>query len=219
MKLFRKKKELKHIHWGDITIAQHKKILDLCKDGDDDIMYLYQLTAIAYNKPMEWIEGMKISEANNYANTLAFINEKPKPKTAKGYYTLNGHRYKTTMNLQEVNTAQYLDFQQLADKSREMPAEFLSIILIPEGKKYNEGYDLQTVVSDIENYMTVEEAFGLTAFFFNLLQISMRLSLRKLKRLERKARKEGLMTNEQLEALSKVRESLESASGMRQWMQ
>ena len=117
--------------------------------------------------------------------------------------------------MQNLSTSQYIDFQQLADQSRDMPAEFLSVLLIPDGHRYNDGYNLEDVVKDIENYMNVEDCLALTAFFFNLLRISIRRSIRILARLEKKANKEGLMTPEQLEALRKVRSLLESESGLK----
>ena len=212
-----KKKTLTKIHWKDITIAKNKAISDVCNrysDGEDP-MFLYDLMAAVYGKDEEWLNGLKVSEANDYVNTLAFINEKPRQNVAKTHYTLNGHRYVTTMNLQDITTAQYIDFQQMSDKAREMPAEFLSIILIPEGKKYNEGYRIEDVAYDIENYMSVEDCLGLTAFFLALLRMSMQRSLRLLGRMEAKAKREGVMNKEQLEALHQVRLLLESASGMK----
>lgn len=217
MMIFKKKKTLPRIHWKDITIAKNKAISDVCSrnsDGDDP-MFLYDLMAAVYGKDEEWLNGLKVSEANDYVNTLAFINEKPRQNVAKTRYVLNGHRYVTTMNLQDITTAQYIDFQQMSDKAREMPAEFLSIILIPEGKKYNEGYRIEDVAYDIENYMSVEDCLGLTAFFLGLLRMSMQRSLRLLGRMEARAKREGLMSKEQLEALHQVRLLLESASGMK----
>ena len=218
MKLFKKKSVLPKIHWKDITIAKHKAIMavyEKYRDSEDDILMAYDLVCAVYGKSEEWMNTLKVSEANEWVNTLAFVNEKPKPNVAKQYYTLNGHKYKVSLNMQALTTGQYLDFQQLADKCREMPAEFLSVLLIPNGHKYNDGYDLEEVVKDIENYMSVEDCMGLSAFFFNLLQISIRRSIRSLKRMETKARKEGLMTKEQLEALTKARNLLVSVNGLK----
>lgn len=218
MKLFSKKNSLPKINWSDITIAKNKAIMalyDKYRDVDDDIMFLYELTAVAYGKPIEWIEEMKISEANEYANSLAFINQRPKVRVAKQSYTLNGHKYNVTYNMTALSTSQYIDFQGIADQSKDMPAEFLSTLLIPDGHKYNDGYDIEQVVYDIENYMNVEDCFALTAFFFTLFRKSIRRSIRRLKILEKKATKEGLMTQEQLEALRNSISLLESVNGLR----
>ena len=215
----RKQNPLPKKTWKDITLAAHKRILevyDKYRFEEDDSMMLYDLVTAVYGWPPQKIEEMTISEANQYVDTIAFLGEKPKPVTAKGSYILNGKKYKTCMDLTRVTTAQYIDFQQMADKSGEMPAEFLSIILIPEGKTYNNGYDLSEAVEDIRYYLTVEEALGLTAFFFDLLRISMKRSTALLKKLIRKARKEGKMTEEQLNDLQKVQNLLtECANGMK----
>lgn len=219
MGLFKKKEQaLPPKRWSDITIADHKRIVEVYdkhRDDPDDPILPYELVCAVYGKPWSWIEKMDLSEANEYVATLEFLGERPKPRTAKAGYTINGHKYKTTFNMQRINTAQYIDFQQLYDKSGEMPAEFLAIILIPEGKEYNEGYNIDDVVSDIEYHFPIEDALGLSAFFFTLLQISIRRSVRNLKKLIRKAKKEGKMTREQLDALRRVVEITESGNGSR----
>lgn len=218
MNLFKKKNTIPPKKWSDITISDHKRIVEVYKKyagNEDDPMFEYELVCAVYGKPWEWIEGMSISEAAEYVRSIQFLAERPKSNTPKAYYTLNGHRYKTTFNMQAITTAQYIDFQQMSAKSGEMPAEFLSIILIPEGKEYNQGYDLQDAVKEIEFNLSVEDALGLSAFFFNLLQISMKRSTQMLKRLKKKAEKEGKMTSEQLEALQRVIEITASGSGLR----
>lgn len=221
MSIFRKKeKKVKPLSWSDITIAKHKAIMavyDKYRDNADDDLFPYELTCAAYGKPWEWIAAMTISEANAYVNSITFLENKPKQRRVKSKYILNGHTYIACLNLTSINTAQYIDFQNLADNCNELPAEFLAIILIPEGKKYNDGYELNDAVSDIENYLTVEEALGLSAFFFNLSKISTMRLTQKLRRMEKKARKEGLMTEEQLDALRKLVELSDSVNGLRQW--
>lgn len=219
MNIFKRKSTLPKIHWKDITIARHKAILEVYKkyeNDPEDALFAYDLATAVYGKEENWMDDMKVSEANEWVSTLAFVNERPKPRTAKGEYILNGHKYKVTMNMQNITTNQFIDFQQMADQSREHPAEFLSILLIPKGHKYNDGYSIEDVVYDIENYMSVEDCMGLSAFFFKLLQISIRRSIRSLRKLEHKARKEGIMTEEQLQALQRISDLLESANGLRQ---
>ena len=218
MKLFKKK--LKKLHWSDITINDHQRILevyDKYRDDFDNPMMPYDLVCAAYGKPWEWMETMQMREANEYVATLEFLTKKPRPTIAKRSYDLGGRKYITTFNMQNISTAQYIDFQQMADKSGEMPAEFLSIILVPEGHKYNEGYEMEEVVNDIKFHMNVEDALGLTAFFLRLLRASMRRSLRLLRTLRKKAAKEGKMTEEQLTALKKLIDLIESESGLKEW--
>lgn len=217
MKLF-KRKTLPLLHWKDITIARHKAIIGVYEkyNGADDLTFFpYDLVCAAYGRSEEWMNNLKISEANEWVNSIEPLGHRPKPAPVRQSYTLNGKVYRPVLNMQALSTSQYIDFQQLADKSREMPAEFLSILLLPDGHKYNDGYDMAEVVNDIENFMSVEDCLGLTAFFFDLLVISIKASIRRLKREERKARKEGLLTPEQSEALKRVTDLLESVGGLR----
>lgn len=219
-KLFKKKNPLPNITWKDITLAKHQRILevyDKYRFESDDSMMMYDLVTAVYGWEPSKIENMTIVEANRYVETITFLANKPKPVAAKGSYILNGKKYVTTMNFTKLTTSQYIDFQQMAEKSGELPAEFLSIILIPAGKTYNDGYDLSEAVEDIRFFLTVEEALGLTAFFFDLLRISMKRSTVQLKKLIRKARKEGKMTEEQLNDLTNLQNLLtECVNGTKQ---
>lgn len=218
LKLF-KKKGKKKLSWKDVTISIYEQVLDIYQRysrAEDDTMLPYELVCAVYGKPWEWMEKMNIREANEYVKTIEFLGTKPKPKTAKDHYIINGHKYKTTFNLQNINTAQYIDFQQMADKSEEMPAEFLAIILIPEGHKYNDGYDINDVVLDIKYFLPIEDALGLSAFFLRLFQISIRRSINALRKLKKKAEREGKMNKEQLKALQRVIEIV-SENGLREW--
>lgn len=215
----RKQNQLPKKTWKDITLAAHQRILDVYekyKGSDDDSMLVYDLVAAVYGFDEDTMDGMTISKANEYVETIAFLGDRPKPRTAKGSYILNGRKYKTTMNISELTTAAYIDFQHMSDKSGTMPAEFLSILLVPEGKKYNEGYDLSQAVEDIRNYLSVEDALGLTAFFLGLWRISMKQSMVLLRRLIRKGKKEGKMTEKQLNDLQRVQSLLtECVNGMK----
>jgi len=213
--------KLKKKNWDEITINDHKRIVEVYNKyiGDEENPMLpYDLVCAVYGKPWEWMSGLSIKEANEYVKTIEFLGSRPKPSMVKSSYVINGHKYKTTMNMQAVTTSQYIDFQNMSDKSGEMPAEFLAIILVPEGKEYNVGYDLKEAITDIEYHLPITDALGLTAFFFNLSQISMRRSLRRLKKMQKAAAKEGQMTTEQLEALQKTIQILESANGLRRLM-
>ena len=215
----RKQNPLPKKTWKDITLAAHQRILDVYekyKGSEDDSMLVYDLVAAVYGFDEDTMDGMTISKANEYVETIAFLGDRPKPRTAKGSYILNGRKYKTMMNISELTTAAYIDFQHMSDKSGTMPAEFLSILLVPEGKKYNEGYDLSQAVEDIRNYLSVEDALGLTAFFLGLWRISMKQSMVLLRRLIRKGKKEGKMTEKQLNDLQRVQSLLtECVNGMK----
>ena len=88
--------------------------------------------------------------------------------------------------------------------------ELLAIMLVPDGHKYNDGYDVDKVKADIDAYLSVWDARAITGFFlgsFIRLVASQRRSLRKALR---KARKEGLQTEEAERSLKDLDETLKS---------
>lgn len=213
-KLFKKKDKIKRLGWKDISIKQVKQIkevLDRTPEGEDPI---WDLIGVCYEMTTEEVDNLPLRKAEEYAKGISFLNSEPAPSVAKRSYTLNGHKYNTTMDFTKVTTAQFIDFQQAWPESEEHPERVLSIILIPDGHKYNDGYDSNQVLDDIENYMSSTDSIGLTLFFCRLLRLSIRSAARKMRRLLKKASKEGKMSQEQLTSLRKVVELATYADGL-----
>ena len=96
----------------------------------------------------------------------SFLYTEPKPKKISSVYHLNGTDYKIIKKVNDITTAQFIDYQAIAKESGERIAEFLSIFFVPVGCKYNDGnYDRDKVVDDISSYLSAEEALGIANFF------------------------------------------------------
>ena len=69
-------------------------------------------------------------------------------------------------DLSKINVAQYVDFQNFVKLPlREGMEKILSIFLIPEGCKYNDGYDIIDVQKEIRENISFRVAEGLLSFF------------------------------------------------------
>ena len=85
---------------------------------------------------------------------------------------------------------QFLDYKVLAGEDIDkQAARLIACFVYPEGAAYNDGsYDVEDVVNDINEYMTVSEVTGFTDFF--MLQYTayaralLAYSERKIKRLK-----------------------------------
>lgn len=91
-------------------------------------------------------------------------------KNVADTYTLGGMKLRLAMDVTKMNVAQYVDFQTFAkgDSVQNFP-QLLSCVLIPDGKTYNEGYDVLVVQDAIRRNMPTTDAFALSAFFFTAL--------------------------------------------------
>ena len=72
----------------------------------------------------------------------------------------------------KLETGQYIDFQNLAGDLDAHRVQLLSVILVPKGKRYNEGYDILEVQKAIREEMSVTDGVAVVAFFLKLCERS-----------------------------------------------
>ena len=141
--------------WSDITLRQFKSLkgLDL-KDLDDQITAAEILLGINADD-LTWIEFSKKVKA------LDFLDKEIPRSIIRKTYTLNGRKYITKVNLQELSVARYMDFCNLAPTGQY--EKILAVVLIPEGKEYGD-YDLDQVYNDILT-MNMVDVYSVYSFF------------------------------------------------------
>ena len=72
-----------------------------------------------------------------------------------------------------------MDFQTFSKGGTQKLPELIAVLLVPEGHKYNDGYDVAQVVRVVRD-LPLPEALGLNAFFFGQLVQSIQASLTSL---------------------------------------
>lgn len=66
----------------------------------------------------------------------------------------------------KLTVAQYVDFQTFCREPQENLPQLLSVLLIPDGHRYNDGYDMAAVQDAIQDWVNVADALALAAHFF-----------------------------------------------------
>lgn len=166
MRLFKKKKEEKELGWNDITVKDLFEIkgigeLQMATEDEKNL----KVVSIVTKVPYEQLIQMPLGEVSNYVEKAKFLYEEPKPRKARRSYTINGRRYNLLKNEGEMITSQYIDFQAVyRDGFEKRPGELLSVMMVPEGHEYNDGYDKELVINDMYD-MWVEDALGIIDFF------------------------------------------------------
>lgn len=152
--------------WDKLPVGLLKEVHRIVsnKDLDEDEKSL-QAAAILNRITYTEMLNMPLDEAKILVANTAFLFEKPKPKKIQKNYNLNGRIYVTMKSLDEMTTAQFIDFNGLINDFDENLPNILSVFLIPKGHKYNDGYDKKQVIKDISDRMMVTEALGLASFF------------------------------------------------------
>ena len=180
----------------------YRKILALPKDED----YAFNLVALFEGVELQEIMNRPIEETLKCTAALnEFISKKPKSLSIKSEYKLNGKVYKISRNPADINTAQYFDFINTPKEIPDNLSRILAIFMIPENAdSYSTGYDIESAIYDIENYMNVEEALGVCNFFTVLFRVYSRIILRRTKKALKQAKKAGVPQEQIQEAQDKL---------------
>lgn len=128
--------------WKDLTLKQFYQIQDLLEDPDE--YTTFNLLDIIYSIDSS---VLTLQEISKYIGALDFLNKEVPVVNLKDKYDINGTVYNSNYNLSMVTAAQFVDYQNyIKDNKWE---DFLSVFIIPEGHKYNDGYDINKVKQDL----------------------------------------------------------------------
>lgn len=165
--------------WSDVKYYQFEKLQELLKiDNEEE-----RLIEIAQLLLGEEVLDLPVAEFSKKVKELDFLkNEMPSGIPPKKI-TVNGRKYFLDCLLGNVTTAQYIDFTNHS-KTNDI-CKMLSVFLIPEGHKYNDGYDMLEVMNDIKD-LPVTVVYD-TAFFFGrhyseFMRIFQRYSIKDIER-------------------------------------
>ena len=160
------------------------------------------MVALITDKDESEIWNMDLTEAGEYISKLIFLNKFDIPDHPNMKFNLPGYQLKVMKDVTKINVAQYVDFQNFVKMPlREGMEKILSIFLIPEGCKYNEGYDIIDLQKVIRENMSFRVAEGLLSFFLNRYGRSLVHSLTYCKRQMKKMKNPEMM--EKLEKTQK----------------
>lgn len=163
----KKNKEKNPFDWENISIDKYYEIKDILDDEtDDDITKNVKMVAVITDKDEDEVWSMDMAEAGEYISKLTFLNKFELPKNPNMKIKLPNYDLVVMKDVTKINVAQYVDFQNFVKLPlREGMEKILSIFLIPEGCKYNEGYDIIDLQKEIRENISFRVAEGLLSFF------------------------------------------------------
>lgn len=188
--------------WKDVTIDEY---FDLCKRLSDDALNDYEkiIIKIAFitGKSEDEIWNLSWQDFRNLQVESLWMEEfKLKENVKFNTIEINGEKYSIDTNLQNFTVAQYIDFQTFFPKRKDNPrtiGNILACFIIPQGKKYAEGYNIQELVENINSNLDIMTANEIMFFFLKQYLISIRVMANYfnwiLKRMKRKAKDKNLI--------------------------
>ena len=169
-------------NYNRLTIGQHMEILEISRnesleDIDKQVQILSVLTGVAEDE----ILHLPIHEYKELVVKAEFLN----PDNIKNIsvhqvakkYLVGKFELIPTRDFRRLETGQYIDFQTYAPDLDNHLVEFLSVILVPKGHRYNDGYDILELQQAIRDEMSVADGVSLAGFFLTWCRKSIKDSL------------------------------------------
>jgi len=149
--------------WNDITLRKWTEIESIYKKKyEDEILQTADIISVVFEieNPME----LSPAEFSKYVEQLSFLTKPIPEKKLCNSYTINGTLYNFKGNIMEVSMGQLMDWRQFSTKEPIDYAECLSVFIIPDGHKYNDGYDMDKTLNDIKS-LPIGDVLKLWNFF------------------------------------------------------
>lgn len=167
--------------WNGVSIDQWKEMVEVAQEeGLSPIDLNIEFISILSGIEVDDILALPLGELGKINKEIEFIGTAPEPaKDVKKSYKIAGKKYNVFKNLGEIQTSQYLDFQNYSRDMDKNIGEILAVFLIPDGHKYNDGYDLDETIKAIKGNdgIHVRDALALMSFFGSLFLKSILSSL------------------------------------------
>ena len=161
--------------WDNITGEKYYEILDILDSSREDIDKQVAICAVIEDIDEDEILSLPVAESAAKFSNLSFLNN----FTLTKYENLRSVRIGDTQcnvvrNIGDINTSQFIDWQMFIKQPlRESYDKLLSIFLIPDGHKYNEGYDIASLQKDIRTQLSWPGVQSLLNFFLNRYLLSL----------------------------------------------
>lgn len=188
--------ELKYKSWKEISINTFNNLKEIRINSNDSIELLdsnITLLSILCDVDEDTIADLTTSEFSTLLSQTTFLKDMPKVKIQE-YYKINGKEYQVFLSMKNMTVSQYIDFQTFYKEQDKYFKELLACFIIPKGKKYGEDYDVQEVIDDIGNHLSIVDANSILFFFVLLYQsltkAMLTYSIQQMKKAKRKMNKE-----------------------------
>lgn len=196
-------------NYRNLPVGKWLEILELSKDENVDALEQQVKTiAILTGLTEDEVLDLPIMEYKSLAAKTKFLEKDydGKLQIAKSY-GLNGMELIPVKDFNKITTAQYVDYQTFSKEGDIYLVQTLSTLLVPKGKKYNDGYDMDAVQQAIRENLSVADVLSLYAFFLTKWVKSIKDSQtyldKEIKKIPNKEMREKLMKQMQ-EIRSKI---------------
>jgi hypothetical protein len=191
-------------NWDSITWREYEQLEQMLFADIPETYKTVNIIALLSGCSNDYLESLPIAEFQQLIPSLNFLNTEPETRYHKENYTVNGREYKFKGKLDEITTAQYIDYRAYMNEENKDVVKLLSAFLIPVGHDYNDGYDMEQVQSDIADMCWLDVRAA--AFFFRIQLaayiLTLKSSLRKTMKTAKAKKAEIKQVEESLNSMA-----------------
>lgn len=205
-------------NYKELTISKYRELVGIEKDGDNDMEYGILILSVLSGLDPDELMDMPLDKFSTLMAKTKFLYTKVDKldfnKIGKKI-TINGKDYKLMRSAKDLTAGQYIDYTSYISKENflEMLPYILTVFLVPDGKKYANGYDIGELAKEFDENVDIPTALGISDFFLHQSKVSIMSSIAYLKwKMKRMAKKE--MRTEVKEQINNCLEQLESLKSL-----
>ena len=174
--------QVKKKRWEDITISDYKEIISITqKELDSDLEKSISILAILCECTEDDLYSMNANKLYKLLSEIEWLKQPYKfnHNWSSKHITINGIKYDVVVDINKFTVAQYADLQVYWDKRDDIDymAKLLTLFIIPNGKTYNNGYDIVQLANIIENNVSINDFNSICFFFLKSCLIFIKASL------------------------------------------
>lgn len=175
-----KKLELKYRSFNELPIGKYFQIKEELTDITDEQERVFTLIAVLCEVEVEDVYKSPMKELSALINEIKWFSEPVKPSKAPRRIKLGDFILKPSYDVKNINVQQYIDYSIFSKDREKFYVENLCTFLIPEGKVYNDGYDIVEVQNVVREQLSIQTSESLYMSFAKSSRRLLNRSLRSL---------------------------------------
>lgn len=202
--------------FDELSIKKYRELIELEKI--DDTEYGLQILSILSDIEIDELLDMPLDDFTKLMGQTKFIYgnvERMDYKKLGKKITINGKEYRLVKNARDLSAGQYIDYKAYIQRENfwKMLPYILTIFLIPEGYKYNNGYDVVELANEFDEHLNLPTALTISDFFLHQSTLSIKSSVTSLKWMMKRMMKRE-KNQEMKEKIQSCLEQLESLQNL-----
>lgn len=174
-------------NYNSLTVGKYEALLRARADheGDTNELNLHVLSILS-DMTVDQLLDMKVPEFRTMMDRAGFLCTAPRPSEVARQYRFGDLTLVPVTDVRKMTAIQGINIQTYAGNFEQNLVPLLACVLVPKGKKYNEGYDILEVQRAIWQYLPITDALGLlNGFAVDTLTTSTAIMQREIRNMSR----------------------------------